>query len=456
MAGLADFIVRLALDSRKFSSGADTAKKDIKELVDQFDKGGSILGRFGDLLSRVTGGAGIAGAGAAGFKIGREAEKAAGELNDLADAMDTTAASVQRLQYAGGVAGAPFEGIKTGVEHVRKSQSEALQGNQGQVDDFARLGVSVSDLKSMNGEEIFLKIAKGVETGAINAANFSSLLAVMGKQANDLVPAFKDGLASAADEFDRLGVSIRSGVINDLDSLDKTWTRIWQNIKSGTKWLAGNIVGGISSLTKFGLGAVYAASGDKETASDILSERELMNDGDYSDSLDQSAKLQQRLDRAGGVKREKAKQAKEKADKDAAEAKKLRETNAKKLSEMRVNALPASLRQIQLERDSAALQDKIKGTPDGLEREKLREQLLETEQRLSQVKPDTRGALTVSARTGDNLTRQGLFSGPAESAVQRATLEQVGLMRQQIGELQRITSRLDTVNRNLTSIEPSP
>lgn len=453
MAGFADFIVRLALDSKKFSSGADKAKADVKGMIDQFDKGGAVLGRFGDILHKLTGGAGILGAGAGGFMLGRYAQKAAGDLNDLADSLDTTADMVQRLQNAAGNSGLKDFGlVEGGVKFVRKSQSEALQGNKSSIDDFAAIGVSLDDIRNKSGAELFLQIAKGVETGAINAANFSSYLAIVGREANALVPAFKDGFATAAEGLNAFSKS-GAQVVNDLDEMDKTWTKLFTKLKSGGAWLATGLTGGISSLSKLIIGTEYAVGGDKETASDILAERELMNDSGYGDSLTASTRLEKQLANKKGAKSAKAKQEKDKADKASEDAKKLRDQNTKKLSELRVSALPKSAQQFNLEQQSQELQDKIAKTPAGVEREKLKAELLEVESRLAGVKPDTKGALTVSARAGDNLTRQGLFSGPAESAAQRAAVEQVGILRQQLQESRRTVDRLERINRTLTSIE---
>lgn len=454
---LADFIIKLALDSSKFHKGTEDAKMDVKSLVKQLDGSFDGLKNFGmDVLKRFAVPAAALGLG----KFFLDSAHGAAELKREAQELDTTVGVVKSLHKASTLTRAPFEDVKTGLHHTRKSQSEALQGDKGKIDDFARLGITIKDLQNLNAEELFLKIADGVEKGSINAANFSSFLAIMGKQADALFPAFKEGFAGIANGYKS---AIGTQLINALDEADKGWVKGKASVGGFFSYLKTQVAGGMLSLGKFtGAASSLIVAGfgirsreEVKRAVSALSDRELMNDPAYGESFDVSTKLQKRLDNKIGIKSEKKKsEADKKAEqqkKDDEEGYKLRDQNDKKLAEMRVNALPKSAKEYALKKKSDSLQKKLNVTSDILEREKIKSQIFDAEQSLAGMKPDQKNL--IQARVGDNLTRQGLFNGPSESIVQQAAVEQVSILRLQLNESRRTVQRLEQLNRNLTSLE---
>lgn len=107
-------------------------------------------------------GAATVGLGKKTLELGVQTATTYDEIGKNARALGVSVESYQRLAYAmrqGGVADAQFsDALKT----LNQKMDEAAQGSQEARQSFKNLGVSVSDIKSKNPEEIFLQLSDGI------------------------------------------------------------------------------------------------------------------------------------------------------------------------------------------------------------------------------------------------------------------------------------------------------
>lgn len=325
--GLADFIIKIGVDGRQGVAGIDAVGKRLKGIQSQLSNFNTISGGIGGgILGGAVGGAAsivgglasahpIIAAAAVGFSalagsIGvflRTASKA-NALGDLADKLDTTVASIQQLQFAAKAVGEDFTRLVDWIGKLARSQSEALLGNEKMVDSFKRMGVSMKDIKNLSAEELFYKISQSVKDGKLNAANFASFINILGKNAKEAIPAMKDDVAALAQSFKDLGLTINTSALQQLDAFDVAWKKVKATIGAAVTFGTNYIATGMLSLGKLATGVYAAAVGNKPLLDETMTDRELINDQDYSDSLDLTAKLEKKLKDKQGIKKESEKQ----------------------------------------------------------------------------------------------------------------------------------------------------
>jgi len=323
------FVIRLGLNSSGVATGANSAIGQIQR----------IYGGVQSTLSKLAPiGTAIAGA----FKLFSGATSAANELNDAADSAETTARAMQALRFAGEALKVPFEDIVTVIDKIKKAQSEALQGNESQIKDFRRIGMSVQDLKKMGGEEIFLRISAAVAKGEVSIANYANVINILGRDSRKILPNLKNDFNKLANEFDASGNAIPRGLVDSLDEADKETSKLWARIKARWRSETAGLAGTIKNIMDAGRGVRDTLKGGpwpgtgsdealRERGTDSFAKIILGDDKDFDEALDNATRLENQLKRLTAIKalekfkREEAeaKEAKEQKKKEADEAKSL-------------------------------------------------------------------------------------------------------------------------------------
>lgn len=117
------------------------------------------------------------------------------EFVDLARRTETSTDAIQQWIFAAKQSGSSSNTVVAFFEKLGDAREQALSGNEAMINSFARLGVSMRDLRTMRVEEIGLKIGNAVKAG--DAQQLIGVLRdVGGKSAGELISAFKTGLES--------------------------------------------------------------------------------------------------------------------------------------------------------------------------------------------------------------------------------------------------------------------
>jgi hypothetical protein len=150
-----------------------------------------------------------AAAGMANLVAGAVA--AGGHLADMAAKTSIGAEALQRLQYAGSLAGVSLDDI-SGV--VLKMQQNIGKGADG----FKRLGLSLSSLKTMGADQQLDRVGKalmGIADPTVRAALAAETL---GKGWASIAPMLVNGIGAAADRAQRLGLVMSGETVAGLDA----------------------------------------------------------------------------------------------------------------------------------------------------------------------------------------------------------------------------------------------
>lgn len=168
------------------------------------------------------------GGGLAGFVAGIDNILAkAGQLQDVSDAFNISAESIQRLGAVGVTANLSIEEIGSKLGKLGKAAQEAASGNVGLASAFAKIGVAGQDLVSLNPEQLFNKLRQAVSSGALAGEELKIVNELLAKDFQRFLPI----LRMTTEEFERLGGSsivMSDEMVSSLDTANVT-LRTFQN-----------------------------------------------------------------------------------------------------------------------------------------------------------------------------------------------------------------------------------
>jgi len=201
---------------------------DIGPLVRDLGRGSAAVSGFGGNVDRLTGGfkgaavAGTAVAGAvvaAGTAIAALTKRSLDNIDALskqARAAGVSVASFQAMAQVAGEAGVESDKLSGLLVKMQKNIASLGQGATSQVDAFARIGLSFSDLAGLKADEQFSLIAEAISSISDPTTKTAAALDVFGKSGAEALN-MVDGYGAAVDnaaKFQRdFGIAV-----SDLDA----------------------------------------------------------------------------------------------------------------------------------------------------------------------------------------------------------------------------------------------
>ena len=152
------------------------------------------------LKSSVSGfGKSFAGMLAGGLAIGsivqgfRTAIAEGAKLQDLADRFQLPASEIGKLAAAGKELGVTTEDVAKGLAKLSVNQTKALQGNEGLIDTFASVGITMQDLASKTPTELMLQMSDAFKNGAVSGDEMAVAMELLGKGGINMVGMLRQG-----------------------------------------------------------------------------------------------------------------------------------------------------------------------------------------------------------------------------------------------------------------------
>ena len=240
-------VARFGMDATGFKAGIKQVESASKGLSRDLNGNlkGAIAGAFGT--------AAIVAAGKATLDY-------AGQIADLSERLGVSTDALQEMDFAARLTGTNLETFTGFLEKLSVSREEALQGNDELRDSFARLGVSLEDLRTKRLEDLTRQIGRAVQGGDVQQL-MPSLKGVGGRGAGALVPTFRAGLDEAAQQARGAGAIISAEDIAALDEAGDTFSMLFQIIRAQLA-PAMIFLGDAAIDAVFGIRAVAAALGE--------------------------------------------------------------------------------------------------------------------------------------------------------------------------------------------------
>ena len=260
-------MAKLAIDVVLNKAAAMTGLRGLEKDVTSFGK--SILGVVG------------IGGGLAGIVAGIDNILAkAGQLQDVSDAFNVSAESIQRLANVGVTANLSIEEIGSKLGKLGKAAQDAAGGNTDLAKTFEKIGVTGQQLVSLSPEQLFNKLREAVSSGALAGEELKVVNDLLARDYQRFLPI----LRMTTEEFERLGGAtgvMSDAMVSNLDAANVKVRQFQQAAGNMSSMLLANVldlaaaikenpleflVGDLSALDKM-------AEKIKKTERDIANER---------------------------------------------------------------------------------------------------------------------------------------------------------------------------------------
>lgn len=221
-------MAKLAIDVVLNKASAMTGLRGLEKDFTSFGK--SMLGIVG------------IGGGLAGLVAGIDNILAkAGQLQDVSDAFNVSAESIQRLAAVGVTANLSIEEIGSKLGKIGKAAQEAAGGNKELAKTFEKIGVTGQQLVSLSPEKLFNKLREAVSTGALANDELKVTNELLAKDFQRFLPI----LRMTTEEFKKLGgasLVMSDAMVSSLDAANVTLRTFQNQVSQATAFAAGSLL----------------------------------------------------------------------------------------------------------------------------------------------------------------------------------------------------------------------
>jgi hypothetical protein len=221
-------MAKLAIDVVLNKAGAMTGLRGLEKDIGSFAK--SALGLVG------------IGGGLAGLVAGIDNILAkAGQLQDVSDAFNVSAESIQRLAAVGVTANLSIEEIGSKLGKLGKAAQDAAGGNTELAKTFAKIGVTGQDLVRLNPEELFNKLREAVSSGALASEELKVVNELLAKDYQRFLPI----LRMTTEEYTKLGNAsavMSDAMVSSLDAANVTLRQFQNSTSQAFAYMTGALL----------------------------------------------------------------------------------------------------------------------------------------------------------------------------------------------------------------------
>jgi uncharacterized protein YkuJ len=199
MSMIGEAVARLGLDKEQYTRGLESAGNAADKFAQQVS--GQLMG-----VGKILAGAFTFDKIISGFQ---NAINKGAQLGELADRFGIASSSLQKIGNVASVSGSSIEDVANAMNRLAKNAGAALGGNEKLQQTFERIGVSMAELRSLNPEQLFMRLADAVKSGSLGSQDFAVAMELAGKNAANLMNTLREG----STEIDRAGTAM--GVYSD-------------------------------------------------------------------------------------------------------------------------------------------------------------------------------------------------------------------------------------------------
>lgn len=267
--GLGALTLDLILKMGGFEQGLDKAGRALDKRGKQMEARARTIGKA--IGIGIT--AGFAAGGALAIAIKSSIDRM-DELSKAAQRASLPTEQFTQLAYAGSLADVSMEDLTKSLGKLAKAQGDAAAGLKTQNDAFNQLGIAFknADGSLRSTRDVFLDFADAFQKYRGSPEVVAAGMQIFGRSFQTLIPLLKDGregLQAAADEADRLGVTLSTKAGQEAEAFNDNLTRLKSATNGLFQSIAAELLPELVKLTdQF---VAIASSGDdaKEIASGI-------------------------------------------------------------------------------------------------------------------------------------------------------------------------------------------
>ncbi len=190
---------------------------------------------------------GIAAIGAAAVKttkamwgLGRETIEVADQIAKTSRQLGIASDSYQELAYAVGLGGASEKDFDNALQQLNRQMESARSGNSKAAKAFEALGVSMKDVKSLNTEEMFIRLSDALSDVDDVAAKTKTTMTLFGDGGQKVATAIAGGsreLQRLRDEAKKSGYVMSSDALKEAEEANDNFTRSQMELRGAVRRL---------------------------------------------------------------------------------------------------------------------------------------------------------------------------------------------------------------------------
>lgn len=236
-----DLVAKLANIERDLAKVGGLAEKSARQMEAAFSGASSAIG------SAFAGLAGAFSAGALASMVQGSID-AADALAKLSQRTGETVENLSKLQYAGRLADVSTDDLQSAMVRLNRVMGEAADGSEAAQKALARFGIEAGDSVG----QAFEKVAERIKNTSDESRIASATNDVLGKSFATLLPLLKggaDGLKTAGDEAERLGVVFSTDTAQAAEKFNDNITRLQGALSAIANQTAGTLLPLLTELT---------------------------------------------------------------------------------------------------------------------------------------------------------------------------------------------------------------
>jgi len=241
-------VSKLTLDKKSWDKSVQDVKSGQKTLGGYVQQNSAKFRKMGMAMT-VAGGAIVA---TFGLMI-KKYVAAGDQIDKMSRRTGFAAETLSELRYAAEISGANIESLEKGIKRMAKTIVDAGDGMATYIRSFDRIGVSVEELKTLNPEEQFLKIAAAiaeVEDPTIRAATAQDIFGRAGTQLLPLFAQGADGLDALREKAHELGIVFDTEAAEKAARLADAQLTLTSAMRGVTISIAENLAPALSKLAE--------------------------------------------------------------------------------------------------------------------------------------------------------------------------------------------------------------
>ena len=259
---LGSIVIDLLLRSGAFESDAKKAEKRLQQLNKEAKQLGAVMG------AAIAGGAAIATASI------KSAIDSMDELSKAAMRANMPTEEFSQLAYAGDLADVSVQDLTSSMGRLAKAQSDALKDSSAQGRIFDALGISIknADDQLRSTTDVFADFADRFQEMKGSPEIVAAGMNIFGRSFANLIPLMANGsqgLKDAADEADRLGITLSTQAGVEAEAFNDNLTRLQSAVTGLWRAVAADLLPDLVELTNRFVGATQEGDKLSETASKI-------------------------------------------------------------------------------------------------------------------------------------------------------------------------------------------
>jgi hypothetical protein len=175
-----------------------------------------------------------------------------GRQKDLAVQLGMSYSELAGIAHVASITGVGIESVATAATKADVALVKAQKGSKQAQSAFAGLGLDVAKLAEMNAADRFNAIAESIANIPGAAGRAAAAVAIFGKSGANLLPMFEEGaagIAAAQAEAERLGLTLTTAQVSDVDQMGDSFARAQQAVAGVVQQVVAYLAPAIEGVT---------------------------------------------------------------------------------------------------------------------------------------------------------------------------------------------------------------